>query len=79
MGRIQGTLDFSGAKDVDFVFEAVIEDLETKRTVFSELDRICPSHTIFATNTSAIPITDIAESTQRASKVVGTHFLVLFL
>jgi 3-hydroxybutyryl-CoA dehydrogenase len=74
MGRIQGTLDFSGAKDVDFVFEAVIEDLETKKTVFSELDRICPSHTIFATNTSAIPITDIAESTQRASKVVGTHF-----
>ena len=74
LGRIQGTTDLSAAKDADFVFEAVIEDLETKKVVFSELDRICPSHTIFATNTSAIPITDIAESTQRASRVVGTHF-----
>jgi len=67
-------VDFSGAKDADFVFEAVIEDLETKKAVFLELDKICPSHTIFATNTSAIPITDIAESTQRVSRVVGTHF-----
>lgn len=74
MGRIQGTLDFSGAKDADFVFEAVVEDLETKRAVFSELDNICAAHAIFATNTSAIPITDIAEATQRVSKVVGTHF-----
>jgi 3-hydroxybutyryl-CoA dehydrogenase len=74
VARIQGTLDFSGAKDADFVFEAVIEDLETKKEVFGELDTLCPSHTIFATNTSAIPITDIAEVTQRPSQVVGTHF-----
>jgi len=74
MGRIQGTTDFSGAKDADFVFEAVIEDLETKKAVFSELDNLCPNDIIFATNTSAIPITDIAEATQRYSKVVGTHF-----
>ena len=74
MGRIQGTLDFSGAKDADFVFEVVIEDLETKKEVFDELDKLCPSHTIFATNTSAIPITDIAESSKRPSQVVGTHF-----
>ncbi len=74
VGRIKGTTDFSGAKDADFVFEAVIEDIETKRTVFSELDKLCPAHTIFATNTSAIPITNIAQATQRASKVVGTHF-----
>lgn len=74
MGRLQGTTDFSGAKDADFVFEAVIEDMETKKMVFSELDKLCPAHTIFATNTSAIPITDIAQATQRASKVVGTHF-----
>lgn len=74
VARIQGTLDFSAAKDADFVFEAVIEDLETKKEVFDELDTLCPSHTIFATNTSAIPITDIAESSKRPSQVVGTHF-----
>ena len=74
LARIHGTTDLSAAKDADFVFEAVIEDLETKRAVFSGLDKICPTHTIFATNTSAIPITDIAEGTQSASRVVGTHF-----
>jgi 3-hydroxybutyryl-CoA dehydrogenase len=74
MARIQGTLDFSASKDADFVFEAVIEDLETKKEVLGELDMLCPYHTILATNTSAIPITDIAESTKRSSQVVGTHF-----
>jgi 3-hydroxybutyryl-CoA dehydrogenase len=74
MGRIHKTTDLSGAKDADFVFEAVIENLEAKRALFSELDTICPAHTIFATNTSAIPITNIAEATRRASKFVGTHF-----
>lgn len=74
LGRIKGAIDFVGAEDVDFVFEAVIEDLDTKKEVFSELDKLCPSHTIFASNTSAIPITDIAEVTQRPSQVVGTHF-----
>ena len=74
MERIQGTTEFTGAKDADFVFEAIIENLEAKRELFSELDKICPGHTIFATNTSAIPITNIAEATRRASKFVGTHF-----
>ncbi len=74
MGRIHPTTDLSLAKEADFVFEAIIEDVEIKRTLFSELDRICPDHTILATNTSAIPITNIAEATKRPSKVVGTHF-----
>jgi 3-hydroxybutyryl-CoA dehydrogenase len=74
VGRIQGTVDFASAKDADFVFEAITEDLEMKKKVFTELDKICPHHTIFASNTSAIPITDIAEATQRAPQVVGTHF-----
>jgi 3-hydroxybutyryl-CoA dehydrogenase len=74
MGRIRGTTDLTDAKDADFVFEAVIEDLELKKALFSDLDKICPTHAIFGTNTSAIPITDIGEATQRASKVVGTHF-----
>jgi 3-hydroxybutyryl-CoA dehydrogenase len=74
VARIEGTLDFSAAKDADFVFEAVIEDLDKKKEVFLELDKLCPSQTIFSSNTSAIPITDIAESTKRPSQIVGTHF-----
>jgi len=74
VARIEGTLKFSAAKDADFVFEVVIEDLEIKKEVLSELDTLCPPRTIFASNTSAIPITDIAESTKRPSQVVGTHF-----
>ena len=74
MGRIQGTTELKGAKDADFVFEAIIENLDAKRELFSELDEICPEHTIFATNTSAIPITNIAEATKRGEQFVGTHF-----
>ena len=74
MGRIRPAAELSAAADADFVFEAIFEDLEAKRRLFSELDQICPAHTIFATNTSAIPVTNIAAATKRASKVVGTHF-----
>jgi len=74
MGRIESTTDIADAKDADFVFEAVFEDLKVKHEVFSKLDEICPSHTILATNTSAIPITEIGAATKRAEKVVGTHF-----
>jgi 3-hydroxybutyryl-CoA dehydrogenase len=74
MGRIQAVTDLSAASDVDFVFEAITEDVDAKRQLFSELDEMCPAHTILATNTSAIPITNIAAATQRAPKVVGTHF-----
>jgi 3-hydroxybutyryl-CoA dehydrogenase len=74
VGRIQKTTELSGAAEADFVFEAVIENIDAKRSLFSELDKICPPHTIFATNTSAIPVTNIAEATKRASKFVGTHF-----
>jgi 3-hydroxybutyryl-CoA dehydrogenase len=74
MGCIKTTTDLSGAADADFVFEAVVEDLGVKCELFSGLDRICPKHTIFATNTSAIPITNIARVTQRAPRFVGTHF-----
>ena len=56
------------------MFEAIIENLEAKRDLFSELDKICPERTILATNTSAIPVTEIAVATQRVPKVAGTHF-----
>jgi 3-hydroxybutyryl-CoA dehydrogenase len=74
IGRIQLTTELLPAREADFLFEAVIENLDTKKALFSELDRICPAHTIFASNTSAIPITAIAEATQRGPQFVGTHF-----
>ncbi|CAB1059790.1 3-hydroxybutyryl-CoA dehydrogenase (EC; 3-hydroxyacyl-CoA dehydrogenase (EC [Olavius sp. associated proteobacterium Delta 1] len=74
MGRLKVTTDLADATDADFVFEAIIENLEAKRSLFSELDKICLEHTILATNTSAIPVTEIAEATQRVPKVAGTHF-----
>lgn len=74
MGRIHPATDLMTAKEADFLFEAIIEDLDAKKGLFAELDEICPEHTIFATNTSAIPVTDIAESTHRGTQFVGTHF-----
>ncbi len=74
LGRLKVITDLTDAADADFVFEAIIENLEAKRDLFSELDTICSKHTILATNTSAIPVTEIAIATQRVPKVVGTHF-----
>jgi len=74
MGRLKVTTDLAEAADADFVFEAIIENLKAKRDLFSELDKICPEHTILATNTSAIPVTEIAVATQRVPLVAGTHF-----
>jgi 3-hydroxybutyryl-CoA dehydrogenase len=74
MGRVRGTTELSGASTADFVFEAVREDLSTKREVFAALDGICPRHAVFASNTSAIPITEIAEATKRRAQFLGAHF-----
>lgn len=74
LDRLQTTTQLSAAADSDFVFEAIIENLEAKRALFSELDEICPPHAIFGTNTSAIPVTEIATAAKRVPKVVGTHF-----
>jgi len=63
------------AGDADFVIEAVSEDVEIKRQVFSQLDRICPSHAIFATNSSSIRCSLLADATRRPEKVVNMHFL----
>jgi 3-hydroxybutyryl-CoA dehydrogenase len=62
------------AKDADFVIEAVIENLELKRDIFAKLDKICPAHTILATNSSFIVSSDIADATSRPEKVVNMHF-----
>jgi 3-hydroxybutyryl-CoA dehydrogenase len=74
MARITLTTELRDAADADFVFEAIIENLEAKRELFAALDSICPGHTIFGTNSSAIPVTEIATATRRVSRCVGTHF-----
>ncbi len=74
MGRIKGTLELSDLKDVDFVVEAVIEDLDLKKDVFKQLDELTRDDVILATNTSSLPITEIAAATKRPDKVIGMHF-----
>ena len=73
--RVKAATNLEDAcKDVDFVVEAVPENLELKKQVFSRLDKASPNHTILATNTSSLSITEIANATQRPEKVVGMHF-----
>jgi 3-hydroxybutyryl-CoA dehydrogenase len=74
LGRITGTTDLSQLKDVDFVLEAVIEDLDLKKTVFEELDELCGPDVILASNTSSMSLTQIASATKRPDKVCGMHF-----
>jgi len=75
LGRIRTTTSLKDAtKDVDFVIEAVPENLKLKQQVFKEIDGYAPSHAILATNTSALPVSEIAVATKRPEKVVGMHF-----
>lgn len=74
MGRIKGTTKMSDLKDVDFVVEAVIEDLSLKKSVFKELDGLCRPEVILSSNTSSMSITEIAAATGRPDKVCGLHF-----
>jgi 3-hydroxybutyryl-CoA dehydrogenase len=74
LGRITTTTDLEAVTDADIVVEAVFEKVELKQEVFKDLDRICRADAVLATNTSAIPITNIASATQRPESVVGTHF-----
>jgi 3-hydroxybutyryl-CoA dehydrogenase len=74
MGRIQGSTDISIIKDADLVIEAATEEMESKKALFVELDQLCKSDTILATNTSSLSITEIAAATNRPDKVIGMHF-----
>ncbi len=74
LSRITTTTDLDAGADADVVVEAVFEQVEVKREIFRELDRICHDGAVLATNTSAIPITTIASATRRPEAVVGTHF-----
>lgn len=72
--RMTFTTDLNLAADADLVIEAAVENLEIKKSIFSELDKICKSETILASNTSSISITSIAAATGRADKFIGMHF-----
>ena len=74
LARITSDPDLDAAAEADIVVEAVFEQLEVKHELFRELDRICRADAVLATNTSAIPITNIASVTTRPESVVGMHF-----
>ncbi|MEB3285271.1 MAG: 3-hydroxyacyl-CoA dehydrogenase [Candidatus Sericytochromatia bacterium] len=74
MMLISGTTTFEGFEDVDIVIEAVTERMDIKKAVFKELDEVCPASCIFATNTSALSITELGAATKRPDKVIGMHF-----
>jgi len=74
MSRIQLITDFNDGKRVDLAVEAVYERLELKQDIFQKLDRICHPDALIASNTSAIPITELAAVTNRPEKVLGLHF-----
>ncbi|MBR9834585.1 MAG: 3-hydroxyacyl-CoA dehydrogenase [Alphaproteobacteria bacterium] len=74
MGRLTGTLDMNDFADVDLVIEAVFEDMDLKKKIFTDLDRITKPGAILATNTSALNIDEIASVTSRPQDVIGLHF-----
>ena len=73
-GRVTGTTDLSDLSACDLVIEAIVENMEVKKTVFAELDHVCQPSAILASNTSSLSITEIASATMRPEKVVGMHF-----
>ena len=74
LSGIEFTTQYDNAKHADLIIEAIIESVEVKKTVFRNLDGICPPETIFATNTSSISITEIASATTRPDRCIGMHF-----
>ena len=74
MSRITGTTDYSGFAHVDMVIEAVFEDLKLKQSMVADIESHGQAHTIFASNTSSLPIAQIAEQAQRPENVIGLHY-----
>jgi len=74
LARIKGTTAIKDLGDCDLVIEAAVENMNLKKKIFTELDKICPGHAVLATNTSCLSIIDIAILTTRPEKVLGLHF-----
>jgi 3-hydroxybutyryl-CoA dehydrogenase len=74
LGRVSGTVTLEDLADCDIIMEAIVEDIEVKKDLFGALDRQCPEHTLFASNTSSLTVTEIAASTNRPDRFVGLHF-----
>jgi 3-hydroxybutyryl-CoA dehydrogenase len=75
LDRLTASTELTDAKDVDLVIEAAIENMEIKAKLFAQLDEIAPREAILASNTSSLPITEIAAATKRPEKVIGMHFM----
>jgi 3-hydroxybutyryl-CoA dehydrogenase len=75
LSNITTSTDLNDARDVDLVIEAAVENMDIKTNIFAHLDEITPAHTILASNTSSLPITEIAAATKRPEKVIGMHFM----
>ncbi|WNS75311.1 3-hydroxybutyryl-CoA dehydrogenase [Bacillus sp. DTU_2020_1000418_1_SI_GHA_SEK_038] len=75
LNNLTPSTDLQDAKAVDLIIEAAVENMEIKTKIFSQLDEIAPLHTILASNTSSLPITEIAAATKRPEKVIGMHFM----
>ncbi len=75
LSRLSPSTELQKASTVDLVIEAVIEKMDVKTSLFQELDKIAPEHAILASNTSSLPITEIAAATSRPEKVIGMHFM----
>ncbi|MCC0760541.1 3-hydroxybutyryl-CoA dehydrogenase [Bacillus sp. BRTN] len=75
LNRLTVTLDLDCVKEADLIIEAAVEKMDIKKKIFANLDEIAPEHAILATNTSSLPITEIAEVTKRPEKVIGMHFM----
>lgn len=74
LSKITGTTDLNLAADCDLVIEAAVENMEIKKDIFSQLDKICKVETILASNTSSLSITEVASVTNRPDRVIGMHF-----
>ena len=74
LANLTTTVSLEDAKDADFVIEAASENIEIKLGIFKQLDKICKPEAILASNTSSLPITEIAAATGRPDQVIGTHF-----
>ena len=75
LSKVTGTTKLEEFRDVDLVIEAIFENVKVKKDLFKELDNICKKEAIFSSNTSTIPITDLASATKRPEHFIGMHFM----